>query len=370
MNVITLTMDAPTAVQAGQLYRMRFDLDTQAMDKPSEEEGGDVTFSCVGVDAKKQPNRRGFVFAWEKPEDVVVESFTQNPTMLYAHDRYSLPLGRWEQIQISAKSVKLTGRIPGGPDYEDIRPIRARVRDGYLKAVSLGFYILAHEEVRDKAGALQYIKITSFELVECSVCPIGAHETAIIGQQDPALTGPKLAAFAQPAGSKWVSEAAETDGVAGTLFKLSLTDESSAPAIVPAPGDPAGDASAHAPDPRPLDALRAEMQTLRENITALQQALATLTPSAPAAPAAPDAPTAPSGAPAPAAPVQADVQAPDSGPTLQEALAPLIKTAVREALSTQEVRAYCKQQAANAAAQSIAAIAAANRERRKAYHAR
>lgn len=224
MEIVELTEDTAAApVRKDALYRFRFE--TQVLQAPKEEENGDVTFGCVGVDKKKVPNRRGFVFDWDSPDDVDIENFLKNPVMPYAHERESYPIGRWEQISVGARQIVLNGRIPGGPDYEDIRPVRVRVRDGYLKAVSIGFYITRFEEVRDpKSNELLYIKIKAFELIECSPCPVGAHETAIIGQ-DKALTIPKHADFALPAGSRWISEDqfdTQAGGRCGKLLRLSL----------------------------------------------------------------------------------------------------------------------------------------------------
>ena len=184
MKIIDLTPDMELRrPKRDVMYRMEFPASgiTLAGDAQASGDGdGDVVFSTIAVDAKKNLNRKGFRFSWEKPEDVKVLNFMKNPVMLYAHDRDTLPIGRWEGLDISRNTVTLTGRIPGGPDYPELHSLRVRIRDGYLKAVSIGFLILRSEEIKDTTGGVVGLDIKEWELVECSVCPIGAHEGAII----------------------------------------------------------------------------------------------------------------------------------------------------------------------------------------------
>lgn len=221
-------------VRDGALCRLSVPVE-QAVSPEEDEETGDVTFWAVGVDKNRRANRRGFIFDWDKPEDVKLDNFLRNPVLLYVHDPLgdTRTLGRVEKIEVTGARVRLFCRIPGGPDYDDIKPIRVRVRDGYLKAVSIGFYVLRSEEVKDpKTEEVVALKIKSFELVELSVCPIGAHPTAIIGQQSESsgssVTRGLLAAFACPAGSRWEASELydpEHGGVAGRLFRLALENK-------------------------------------------------------------------------------------------------------------------------------------------------
>lgn len=257
LRVIELDDAGVTAIEPDALYRLTLPIE-QKVEAPQEEsESGDVTFGCIAVDKKKQPNRKGFVFDWDKPEDVILANFLANPTMLYAHNRDYYPVGRWEQVDVTSKAVILHGRIPGGPDYADINPIRVRVRDGYLKAVSIGFYIRKFEEVKDpKTGDLLYWTVKQFEIVECSLCPIGAHETAIIaditpirGHDGASSAKSALMSYARPVGAKWLTEDqfdTKRGGLAGRVFRLSLDAEEAGVEIV---GDDEGEPAEEQPYP-------------------------------------------------------------------------------------------------------------------------
>jgi HK97 family phage prohead protease len=174
----------PLSVEADTLYRLTIPVSGQGLKPVVDEDSGDVTFWTVAVDCDSTPNRRGLIFDWPTVESVKVGNFLKNPAMLYAHDSESLPVGRWERVEVTPRQVRLFGRIPGGAEYADVQPLRVRVRDGYLKAVSIGFYITESEEIRDKDGRVVAVKVREFELVECSPCAIGAHPSAIIGQSE------------------------------------------------------------------------------------------------------------------------------------------------------------------------------------------
>ena len=248
--------DTKQAIKAGELLRL--ELPVEMAEAPVEDpDTGDVTFVCVAVDRNRKPNRRGLAFDWDDPKDVIVKNFLKNPVMPYAHkrDEQALPIGRWEKIEITKQRVRMWGRIPGGADYEDIKPIRVRVRDAYIKAVSIGLYIRVSEEVEEKNAF--YLRVKSFEIVECSPCVIGAHESAIIGQDSP---DPNAATrFALPARASWDEhELCDTKegGRIGRLLTLSLPGAKGVPAVQDIPT-----VTPAAPAPEPVVITEAELIT-------------------------------------------------------------------------------------------------------------
>lgn len=155
-------------------------IETQAITE--DPKSGDLTFWATMVDKQKGPNRKGFIFDWDKPEDVDVRALQANPVILYHHDSEALPVGRIEKIAVTSRTVRSLNRIPGYPELEQIRRY---VRDGYLKGVSIGFIPKVHSQVEDPKGGAGFFKperIQSFEIVELSLCPVGAHPTALIEQ--------------------------------------------------------------------------------------------------------------------------------------------------------------------------------------------
>lgn len=155
---------------------------------------GGITFSAVAVDKAKQPNRRGFIFAWGKPGDVDVKALRQNPVLLYRHEDAMLPIGKLTKITVDATQVRCECHIPsyagvaGMESWEAfLAPVRQLVKDGLLRAVSIGFYIKeAHEAAKPVKGPwgedFTPLIVTKLEIIELSVCSIGAHPSALIEQ--------------------------------------------------------------------------------------------------------------------------------------------------------------------------------------------
>lgn len=151
-------------------------------------ENGDVEFVAVAVDRNKTPNRRGFVFDWDSPQDVKIDAWLANPVLLYQHNDSLIPIGWVREVDVQRSRVKARCMIPdlsGDADMAEydrqvVAPVRGAVRNGLLRAVSIGFYIRKDEPAD---GTVRRIK--AFEIVELSVCSIGAHETALIQQTVP-----------------------------------------------------------------------------------------------------------------------------------------------------------------------------------------
>ncbi len=207
----------------------------------SRDTSGDVVFDAVAVDKNTVPNRRRFVMDWDKPSDVVLSNFRRNPVLLYFHDSDRIPVGWIEQVDVDDKAVKMVCRIPdlsNEPDMADfdkqiLAPIRGAVRSGLLKAVSIGFYILAGEEVKDDKHGF-YLRVKKLEIVELSLCSIGAHPSALIKVQ-----GVDIPAFTVG------EDTEEATAEAGVLYRMSLHAEHAetdgdAPGDTEAPSEGAG----------------------------------------------------------------------------------------------------------------------------------
>lgn len=213
-------------VEAPALERCRVDQAERARETQKikvDEASGDLTFWAIAVDKQKKPNRKGFLFDWQKPADVEVRALQANPVLLYMHDdggggMLSGPsgsaqapsiVGRIEDIEVGSRRVRMKMRIPG---YDELEPLRRWIQDGYLRAVSIGFYIVqaVDAETGDPLGdGPGPIRVQKFEIVELSLVTIGAHETALIQQ------GTELPAI-DVAGAKW----ADMPGDKGTLYRL------------------------------------------------------------------------------------------------------------------------------------------------------
>jgi HK97 family phage prohead protease len=150
------------------------------------EGNGDLIITAVAVDKQKTPNRKGFQFDWDKPSDVVVANWKKNPVFLFWHRHRSYPLGMIQSIEIDNTKVVITARIPdmsNEPGFEELdeyvyAPVRTLIRKGMLRAVSIGFIPL--EAVRVEDGGRTWVRIKRFEIVECSIVTIPAHESAVV----------------------------------------------------------------------------------------------------------------------------------------------------------------------------------------------
>ena len=188
------------------------------------EENGDVVFWALAVDANKKPNRKGFMFKWDKIEDVDVTQLRGNPVLLFLHNDYALPIGTIEQIEVTAREVWMQCRIRG--QYDELEPLRARVAAGDVRAVSIGFYVNLSEDIELPKGSThstwegKALLVKSFEIVELSVVPIGAHETALIkqaaGDDGAALSGDIFG----PKRIRWDADTSDDGG--RVLYRLSL----------------------------------------------------------------------------------------------------------------------------------------------------
>lgn len=194
------------------------------MQAPTVEDNGDLVFEAIAVDKNTEPNRAGFVFDWDSPSDVDVSAWRQNPVVEYMHDDWRIPIGMVEQIQVSDADVRVRVRIPDLSDSEgmeafdsaELAPVRGAIREGLLRAVSIGFYPKETERVEEDGR--EFYRVKKLEIIEVSVVTIGAHETALIQQSDLVDGGEELAQY-------WQSgEFEQQDVDAGQLYRLSLPE--------------------------------------------------------------------------------------------------------------------------------------------------
>lgn len=109
-----------------------------------------------------------------------LEEFRKNPVMLYNHDDWSMPIGRWENIRVE------DDKIIADPvfDLKDAKAaeIARKVEEGFIKAASIGAW--SPEEVsRDAALMLagqDLPTVTRWTVREASFCAIGANHNALV----------------------------------------------------------------------------------------------------------------------------------------------------------------------------------------------
>lgn len=107
-----------------------------------------------------------------------LEEFHKNPVMLWNHDNWELPIGRWENIRIEGTKILADANF----DMSDPKAaeIARKVEAGYIKACSIGAWATASST--DPAVMLpgqKYATITEWTAREASICNIGANHNAL-----------------------------------------------------------------------------------------------------------------------------------------------------------------------------------------------
>lgn len=157
---------------------------------------GDMIMKAMGEPATWNDERRSarFVMSAEVEDrdgDIVMQdgldtlSFMKNPVMLYVHNSWGLPAGKWENIQKVAGRPKRTEGDgvfdPEGID-DDLDAVAAKVKIGTIRMCSIGFIPRVINRRAEVVGQGRYpgYEILEAELVECSIVPIGANPMALV----------------------------------------------------------------------------------------------------------------------------------------------------------------------------------------------
>lgn len=106
-------------------------------------------------------------------------AFQKNPVILFAHDSSAPPIGR--AVNIFSDGTRLLGDIEFvTPEiYEFGHTIYKLIKGGFLKAGSVGFLPIEYEFSEDDDRPYG-IDFKAQELLEFSVCPVGANANALI----------------------------------------------------------------------------------------------------------------------------------------------------------------------------------------------
>ena len=107
-----------------------------------------------------------------------LSGFLKNPVMFYNHNRSTLPIGIWENVEVKQ------GKLLADAVFDDADAfalqIQSKVEKGIINMTSIGFDVL---EVSDDAALLvpgqQRSTVTKSALLEVSITDIGANKNAI-----------------------------------------------------------------------------------------------------------------------------------------------------------------------------------------------
>ncbi|WP_305156624.1 HK97 family phage prohead protease [uncultured Muribaculum sp.] len=102
-----------------------------------------------------------------KTDGIDISRFLMNPVMYYNHDRGRGVIGRWANVHV--REGKLYGTPVFDENHELGKEVARQVRDGFIKAASIGIEIISQQ------GNI----IVKCELKEVSICDIPANSNAL-----------------------------------------------------------------------------------------------------------------------------------------------------------------------------------------------
>ena len=100
----------------------------------------------------------------------------QKPLMFYQHDRWSLPIGVWEEMSVDEKGLKVKGRL--NLELAEAREVYSALKFGSLNGMSIGFRMKDKDYEYDDED-ICHIKNIS-ELLEISIVNFPADKAAQI----------------------------------------------------------------------------------------------------------------------------------------------------------------------------------------------
>lgn len=111
-------------------------------------------------------------------EGIVLDQFKKNPVMLFSHNMDMLPIGVWENIRV--EDGKLLADAVFDQEDEEAKKIEKKVENGIIKCCSIGFRVLEWSEDPELLlPGQKYDTVTKAELIECSICAVGANRNAM-----------------------------------------------------------------------------------------------------------------------------------------------------------------------------------------------
>ena len=116
-------------------------------------------------------------------QGVSIDTYMQNPVVLYGHDYQGLPIGK--TTKLTSFKNKMTAQFQLAiAEYPFAATVAAMIKGGYLNAVSIGGIVKQWNE--------DYTQIQAMEMLEFSVVPVPANPSALITASFEEATGKSL----------------------------------------------------------------------------------------------------------------------------------------------------------------------------------
>lgn len=128
----------------------------------AEIKGEDIIGACASSGSMDRDGDILVPSGWE------LDNFRKNPVLLWAHDSYSLPIGKATDISIVGNDLRFNAKF-AEVENEFAGQVAKLMRGGFLNSFSVGFI----PKERDEAG-----RMSKMELLEISVVNVPANAEA------------------------------------------------------------------------------------------------------------------------------------------------------------------------------------------------
>lgn len=119
-------------------------------------------------------------------------NFLKNPVMLYDHNRWNTPIGRWEDLRVEGD------KLTAVPVFDENDPfamgIKSKFDNGFLFSASIGFKGLKFsKDLADLLPGQEYETVMESDLLEASIVPIPGNSDATLSfEHHPSAEVPRL----------------------------------------------------------------------------------------------------------------------------------------------------------------------------------
>ena len=107
--------------------------------------------------------------------------FWKNPVFLWSHNSWGLPIGWVREFEPNVERTATEARVEFAPEGHDefVDKLVRAVNLKLIRAVSVGFVPLEHEDILDDRGRWDGYRFLRSQLIELSLCTVPANPDAL-----------------------------------------------------------------------------------------------------------------------------------------------------------------------------------------------
>ena len=131
------------------------------------------------------------------PQGFQLDSFRQNPVVLFAHDSRQPPIAKAESIQVDGQALRSQAVFASRDTFPFADTVFRLLADGFLNAASVGFIPRQFSFNDDDTRGLLAMDITEADLMEFSVVPVPSNPEALVQARSKGIDVAPLKAWAE-----------------------------------------------------------------------------------------------------------------------------------------------------------------------------